>query len=119
MRKPKKSWVLSPQQARFVEQFVLHGQGRQAALEAGYAESSAKVSASRLLRSKRVQEALAARGADARAKFDITRDGLVAELLRAVDLARERGDPMAMVAAARELGRLCGFYAEHHSGGRI
>ncbi|MBN9411602.1 MAG: terminase small subunit [Burkholderiales bacterium] len=101
---------LTPKQRKFVEEYSLSGKAGAAAVEAGYAEKSAKVSASRMLRSRRVQEALAARGADARAKFNLTRDGLVKELLCAVDLARERGDPMAMVAAARELGRLCGFY---------
>lgn len=110
MRQRRKLDLLSPLQQRFVDGFALSGNGRQAALEAGYAAGSAKVSASRLLRSKRVQEALAARGAEAREKFNVTRDGLVAELLRAADLARERGDPMSIVAAARELGRLCGFY---------
>jgi phage terminase small subunit len=108
--------ILSPMQERFVEQYYLHGKGRQAALDAGYAESSAKVSASRMLRSKRVQDALELHGAKARAKFDLTRDGLVAELLRALDVARERGDPMAMVAAARELGRLMGYYHRAESG---
>lgn len=101
---------ISLRQLAFIEAYATTGRARESAVTAGYADKSAHVSASRLLRSKRVQEALLARGADARAKFDVTREGLVAELLRAVDLARERGDPMAMVAAARELGRLCGFY---------
>lgn len=109
MNRRRKEWLLSPRQQRFVEQFSLHGKGRQAALEAGYAESSAKVSASRMLRSQRVQEALAAKGVEARSRYAVTRDGLVAELLRAVDLARERADPMAMVVATREIARICGY----------
>ena len=41
----------------------------------------------------------------------MTRQRVLDGLLEAVELARERADPTAMISAWREIGRLCGYYA--------
>jgi hypothetical protein len=40
----------------------------------------------------------------------VDRENVLQRLLEAFELAREMGQPAAMVSAARELGRLMGFY---------
>lgn len=95
---------------RFVEEYSLDQNGTAAAIRAGYAPKSAHVAASRLIRNHKVQEALAARQRALAERFQIDREGIVAELLAAANLARRNADPAGMVAAYREIGRLCGFY---------
>lgn len=41
----------------------------------------------------------------------ITREEVIQGLIDAANMGRIEGDPMSMIAAYRELGKLCGFYA--------
>ena len=41
----------------------------------------------------------------------ITREDVIQGLMDAANMGRIAADPMAMIAAYRELGKLCGFYA--------
>ena len=103
--------TLSAKAALFAEEFSIDGNGTAAAIRAGYAPISAPVTASRLIRNHKVKAVLAARQKSLAAHFDLDRQCLVNELLRAADLAKAQGAPAGMVAAYREIGRLCGFYA--------
>ena len=47
-----------PRQAKFVEEYLIDANGKQAALRAGYAASGAKETAARLLTNDNVKEAL-------------------------------------------------------------
>lgn len=104
--------VLSPKQARFVDEYLVDCNGAAAAVRAGYALGSAKVAASRLLTSdnpcRRVIQARQDADSD---RLGVTRDGVIQRLLEAFEMAREQGEPATMVSAARELGKLLGFYA--------
>ena len=44
-------------------------------------------------------------------RLEITRESVILGLLEAVELAREQGDPAAMISAAREIGKMLGFYS--------
>jgi hypothetical protein len=96
---------------RFVEEYLVDGNGTAAAVRAGYARAGAHVTASRLLRNPKVAEAVAAGQAEKRAELKIDRQGIAAAFLAAYELAKAQGNPAAMVGAAREVGRLCGLYA--------
>lgn len=102
---------LSPRQARFVSQLAILGNGAAAARAAGYAPKAARITASKLLAKGNVQAALQAEEAVVAAQMGVTRQRVLDGLLEAVGTARERGEPMAMVSAWREVARVCGFYA--------
>jgi len=54
---------LTPRQSRFVDEYLLEPNGRQAAIAAGYAAGSADVTASKLLRNPKVAQVIAERQA--------------------------------------------------------
>ncbi len=52
--------ALNPRQDQFVDEYLLDGNGTQAAIKAGYSSDTAAQQASRLLRNVKVQQAIAA-----------------------------------------------------------
>jgi phage terminase small subunit len=103
--------VLSPKQARFVDEFGLDHNGTRAAVAAGYGAAGASVAAHRLLRNDKVRAEIEARqGVDAR-RLQTGRQEALEGLLEAVAAAREQANPMAMIAGWREIGKMLGFYA--------
>lgn len=102
---------LTPKQQRFAREYVLDHNGAGAAVRAGYARRSAKEIATELLTKPHVQTAVAAQEALVAAEMGVTRQKVIRELQEAVDEARRIGDPMAMIAAWREIARICGLYA--------
>jgi phage terminase small subunit len=103
---------LTPKQARFVEEYLIDCNGTAAAIRAGYARVGAHVTASRLLRNTKVDEAIRAGQAETRGMLKMDRQRVVAELLRAVHLAQEQANPAAMVNGLREVARLGGYYPD-------
>jgi len=74
--------TFTPKPARFVEEYLIDLNGRQAAIRAGYSSKTAEVQASRLLRNAKVQKALE-EAMQARSKrTEITADRVVSELAR-------------------------------------
>lgn len=100
---------LTPRQTRFVEEFALHGSGAEAARRAGYSERTARAIACELLTKPDVQEAVRSAQARTAAEFDVTRQGVIAGVLEAIEMARSAGDPMAMLTGLRDLARMCGL----------
>src|SRR5438874_2404004 len=94
---------LTPKQLRFVEEYGLDHNGAAAAVRAGFAPGSARVTASRLLAKANVQAAVAEREAEAAKTLNITREDVLAALQKAYEDARAQSDPAVMVAAAREI----------------
>lgn len=105
------SAVLTAKQARFIDEYLVDANGTQAAIRAGYGAAGARVAAHRLLTNVAISSAIEARRQADSARLAITRQNVLQQLMDAFGLAREMGQPAAMVAAARELGRLMGFYA--------
>lgn len=64
----------------------------------------------RYLKRPEIQEALAERRAKHEKLFDVTRKQVVDGILEAAEMAKVMSEPMVMVAAWREAGRLCGYY---------
>jgi phage terminase small subunit len=104
--------ALTAKQAKFVDEYLVDGNGARAAVAAGYGVAGARVRAHRLTRDNRaVQAEIAARqGVDSR-RLQIERQDVIQGLLEAVQMARERQEPAVMVTSCRELGRMLGFYA--------
>ena len=101
---------LNSRQIKFVEEYMLCGNATEAARRAGYATKSAKVRACRLTEDNRIASAIAAKQAENAAKLELTREEVLRGLCDAVKLAKEQGNPAAMVSAWREIGRVIGCY---------
>ncbi len=103
--------TLTPKQARFVQEYLVDGDGAQAAMRCGSPAAGAHVYASRTLRIATVSAALQAAQAVDATRLSISREDVLNWLRCAFQTARENGDPAAMVSAAREIGKMLGFYA--------
>jgi phage terminase small subunit len=103
---------LTAKQARFVQEYLVDGNGAGAAVRAGYGVGGAKVAACRLLTRDNVQKAVQARQAADATRLSLRREDVLKGLLEAVDQARVQSNPMGMIAGLRELARLMGFYPD-------
>ena len=103
--------TLPHRQLHFLEEYAVDGNGAAAAVRAGYSARSARQIANRLLTKDDIQQALKARQDEAAAKLAMTRQRMLGGLQEALATAREKRDPNAMIAALREIGKVCGFYA--------
>jgi phage terminase small subunit len=101
---------VTQKQAYFVRGYVKHGNAARAAREAGYAPKSARITACRLLTKANIQAEIAAERRRYELEFGLDRKSLTRELTSALDLAKLQADPAKMVAAAREIGLICGYY---------
>lgn len=107
--------TLTARQIKFVENFLNTGNGTQAATAAGYSQVSARVSAHRLLTKPAIRAAISAKQSRDAKRLGIEREDVLRNLLDAYAMAKQLANPAAMVSAARECGRLMGYYApERH-----
>jgi phage terminase small subunit len=102
---------LTPRQARFAEAYAQHHNASLACREAGYSAGCASVTGVRLLANHSVLRRIQALEAAAAEALGVTRHKVLLELQEAAALAKEKGDPAAMIAAWREIGKMCGYYA--------
>lgn len=102
--------MLQPKHQAFLVEYLVDANGARAAQSAGYTARSAAVTAHRLLRRPDVRAALAARQAQDSQRLALSRQEALRGLLEAIGLAREQGDPAAMIGGWREVGRMLGFY---------
>lgn len=103
--------VLNSKQRSFVTALVHQNQTKtQAAKIAGYSPASASSSADDLMRLPKIQAAVAAERASYAIASGVTKKAVVDGMLEAVDMAKIKADPLAMIAGWREIGKLMGFY---------
>ncbi len=102
---------MSDRQSRFIREYCLGMNGTRAAIAAGYGRAGAHVAASRLLRNAKVRDAIAAAQAQDAQRLQIERLDVIKGLLEACAMAKVQRDPAAMIAGAREVGRMLGYYA--------
>lgn len=107
-----KTSELTPKQERFATAYAQHHNASLACREAGYSAHgrSASVTGTRLLADVCVLERIQALEAAAADELGVSRQRFLYELQEAAALAKSKGDPAAMVAAWREIGKACGFY---------
>ena len=74
--------MLTPKQTRFVEEYLVDLNGKQAGIRAGYAPASAEVQPSRLLRNAKVQKALEAAMQARSKRTEVTADFSVTEFAK-------------------------------------
>ncbi len=78
----KQSRPLTAQQQLFVDEYIIDLNGTQAAIRAGYAESSARATASRLLTIDNIQDAIAEARKEQQKRTQITADRVLLEVAR-------------------------------------
>jgi hypothetical protein len=83
----------------------------QSAIMAGVDNSRKSGNLNELEHSKGVQTELARIRAETAKNTQITKEDVAEMLVEAANMAREMADPQGLVAAARELGKLLGYYA--------
>jgi phage terminase small subunit len=103
--------ALTAKQSKFVGWYLAGECGTRAAKAAGYGKAGAHVTASRLLKNPKVQEALQARQTADATRLSLRREDALQGLLEAIQQARAQGNPAAMIAGWREIGRMLGLYA--------
>ena len=104
--------AMTPRQARFVDEYLIDGNGTQAATRAGYGAAGARVAAHRLLTNVAISSAIEARQRVDATRLSVDRNRVLTGLLEAVEMAREQRNPAGMVAGLREIGKLMGFYTD-------
>ena len=101
---------LSAKQSAFAASYAQHHNASLAAREASYSVGCASVTGARLLVNASVLARIQAYEADAALALGISRQRLLNELQHAAALAQSKGEPMALIAAWREIGKVCGYY---------
>ena len=104
----RKKSILTEKQAAYVEG-VLDGMPKpQAILAAGYSSAS---QLTQVDRSADVRAEIAAARAELSSAAQIKRVDMIEVLIESIGMARMMADPMAMIAGAREVGKMLGLYA--------
>lgn len=99
---------LTERQRLFVKYFS-QGMGQTAAAEkAGFA--APKQDGHRLVRDPKIQLAVAKEREKYAKASGITKKKIIDGMLEAVEMAKTKADPTAMIQGYREIGRMCGFY---------
>lgn len=100
---------LTEQQRLFVKHLV-HDKLPQgaAARMAGYGDSASTATA--LMKNPKVQRAIAEERREYAIASGMTKQKVIDGFSEAIDLGRIKGDPIAMIAGWREIGKMCGFY---------
>lgn len=107
--KPRKLTVMTAKQKALINYI---GQGESvvsAAARAGYTDNG--TSAYRMMKDPAVLELIAQRKAAYEKASDMTRQKVMNGLLEAAEMAKLMAEPSSMVAAWREIGKMCGYYA--------
>ncbi len=81
---------LPPRQQRFVDEYLIDLNGKQAAIRAGYAPGSAEVSASRLLSTDKVKARITELTADRNKRTQLTQDEVINDLRELRDICMGR-----------------------------
>lgn len=100
---------LTEMQRLFVHHYV-HNKLNQtaAARQAGFGQPA--TSANALMKNPKVMAAIAVEREEYAKASGMTKNKVIEGFSEAIDLARIKGDPIAMIAGWREIGKMCGFY---------
>lgn len=100
---------LTEQQRLFVN-YLVHDRMTQtaAARLAGY--NNPAVSAVQMMKNPKIMKALSIEREEYAKASGVTKKKVIDGFLEAIDMAKIKADPIAMVSGWREVGKMCGFY---------
>ena len=102
---------MNTRQARFVQEYLIDRNGAAAAVRAGYSAHTARQIAYEILTRPDVAAAVGQGEARLAAEAELSRAATLKGFQEAIEIARLRSDPSAMIAGWREIGKMCGYYA--------
>ena len=102
--------MLTSKQARFIDEYMVDRNGAAAAARAGYSAKCARQAAHETLSNPDVMTALRTKEQAEAERLGITRQIAIKGLLEAFELAKEKAEPAAMIAAMRQIGLMLGFF---------
>jgi phage terminase small subunit len=103
---------VTPKQQRFVEEYVIDSNGKQAAIRAGYSPKTAEVQASRLLSNAKVREMVDQARSQVSADLGITREYVLKSLREIGEEARQAGERTPSIRAFELLGKSLGMFSD-------
>lgn len=103
--------MLTAKQLRFIDEYSLSHSASDAARKAGYSIKTAGSIGHENLKKPEILAAIQVRQQIVAKGIEVTKQNILAALLEAIQTAREQRNPAVMVASAREIGKLCGFYS--------
>ncbi len=104
---------LTPKQQRFVDQYLIDVNAKQAAIRAGYSAKTAEVQGCRLLRKVQVQQSIQ-KGQEALSERTlVTQDDVVRGLLKEAEYMDEGSTHGARVSAWAHLGKHLGMFTDN------
>ena len=101
---------LSPSQRAFIKYVAEGDSGTTAAIRAGVKETSARAVASQWRSLPVVREQIAIAQRQYAESVQMTKKRVMEMHQEAFDMAKLMSEPATMVSAAREIGKLCGYY---------
>ena len=101
---------LSPKQKAFIQYVAEGDSGSAAAIRAGCTPTSAKTIASQWRAIPVIQQEIAKAQAAYAEASQMTKKKVMDMLLEGYEMAKLMSEPATMVSAAREVGKMCGFY---------
>jgi len=102
---------MTPRQRTFAEQYALDHNGAAAAVRAGYAPRSARQTAHDLLTNHDMRSAVREQEKVAATRLALTKERVLEQLQDGMEMAKQKGDLMAWIAALREASKIAGLYA--------
>ena len=103
--------MTTPKQKKYAEARAKGLSREQSALMAGYTSSTNDPNTSRIEGNVNVQQELARIREETIKNTGVTKEDVVGMLMDAANMAKLQCDPVGVVSAARELGKMLGFYA--------
>lgn len=103
---------MTAQQQRFVDEYAVDRNGKQAAIRAGYSEKTAEQQASRLLSNVKVQEAIEAKLNRLSMKTEITAEWVLKELQNTYTMAKQLGDLAPANKSLELIGKHIGMFTD-------
>lgn len=105
----KAQYMLTARQKIFVDQYMVCRNGAEAARRAGYAERSARITASKLLTKGNIQAALWEKEADLARSTEISKATVVGELRTAIEIAQDNMDAGNMIRGWLTIAKMLGL----------
>lgn len=105
--------------ARFVAEYVIDLNGKQAAIRAGYSPRTAESQASRLLSNAKVKSAVASAKRKIASKLELTAEKVLADIERISNKAERSRQYNAAIRGKQLLGQHLKLFTEKHEHGGI
>ena len=105
--------ALTPKRKRFCELYVACLNAKQAAMDAGYSETSATVTSTRIMKDSEVKGYIAKLQAEAAERNNVTVDEVIEKLRDTYKAAKEANQHGPAVRATELLGKTVGMFKDH------